>query len=128
VQKSQILWKSLFEVRWPLQRKSLQLKSWYFMFARRAQVKVEHFGPQPIEGCAVVFECPLFWSELKGEIVETISGTRRLCDQCNRHVYLVSKETDERVVAMVALGECVAFDRKPKERRRAFLGMMMRVN
>lgn len=63
------------------------------------------YGEGPIEGCSVIFACPLRWSDLTDG--PTLSENKRKCQECGRFVYRL---TDiEQVKEYAARGECVSF-------------------
>lgn len=137
LRRSNGLWKRVyFDVLNPksvFSKRAMNIRSWFYMCQRRADVLKNRsiYSSAPIEGCDVLFECPLKFEELKNEHLETKIGDAmiaptpaRFCNQCNKNVYMVPASA---AAAFADYGVCIAV--QGKERIRPMLmGMIARVN
>ena len=119
--------KRLFLASWPLQSDRIQFRAggWLRMYKRRFEV----FGKKnfdrksrdvsPIEGCSVVFDCPMRWETLSTADQSRVGSTSvRSCQECNRLVYKVDNVDVAR--KLVREGNCIAYERQ----QTVFLGVM----
>ena len=119
--------KRLFLASWPLQSDRIQFRAggWLRMYKRR----FEMFGKKsfdqksreisPIEGCSVVFECPMRWEKLSKVEQSRVGSTQvRSCQECGKNVYKVDNVEVAR--KLVKEGNCIAYEREQLH----FLGVM----
>ena len=116
--------KRLFLAKWPTQSPNLKFShgGWLRMFKRR--IDWAQIDETPIEGCAVIFECPMKFDDLEGPVSGPLKERRRTCHECNKEVVRVSSK--ERAIELASQGLCVSFKKLEKLGMEVpWMGLMM---
>ena len=104
-------WRDVFLSLWPMQNSKLKMRSWRTMLKRRILAFGQHrwTGEEDqIEGCPVVFRCPLRWSELDPSDMDGyVLDNEKTCSECGRSVVRVESAKDLRELA--SKDRCVAY-------------------
>jgi hypothetical protein len=119
----------LFLAQWPVQSARLKFAQggWMRMAKRRAAWEPGLDEETPIEGCEVIFRCPMKFDDLPeaadGNFFSPNGERRRTCHECNKEVVQVSDK--DRAIELAASGSCVSFKRKPIFFDEPWMGLMM---
>ncbi len=118
-----MIWKKFVLSRWKHFSPNNNISDWRRLFKRRLYTYVQYdtdhlnhldYCPEMEVDCTMVYDF----------MVETDNPKERYCMNCHQHVYAV--DTEDELESKAALGLCVAFNVKLKERRHQKVGKVMR--